>query len=169
MHSSLRRASLLLRLELGDARGLFEDQAAVLGFAGEDLGDVALRHDAVAGPAHAGAHEELLDVLEPAGGLVDEIFAATVPEDAAGDGDFVVSPFDTGGPQMLLVHVADGQRTSAMPSGLRPSVPLKMTSAISPPRRALADCSPEPSGWRRRRWIYRSRWGRRSRSRPAGN
>src|SRR5215467_3760402 len=32
--------------------------------------------------------------------------------------------------------------TSAIPNGLRPSVPLKMTSAISPPRRALADCSP---------------------------
>src|SRR6266487_6926312 len=32
--------------------------------------------------------------------------------------------------------------TSAMPSGLRPSVPLKITSAISPPRKALADCSP---------------------------
>src|SRR5712672_3431749 len=32
--------------------------------------------------------------------------------------------------------------TSAMPIGLRPSVPLKITSAISPPRRALADCSP---------------------------
>src|SRR5712675_3004575 len=29
-----------------------------------------------------------------------------------------------------------------MPSGLRPSVPLKITSAISPPRSALADCSP---------------------------
>src|SRR5215831_12724321 len=29
-----------------------------------------------------------------------------------------------------------------MPNGLRPSVPLKITSAISPPRRALADCSP---------------------------
>src|SRR5438445_3942893 len=28
------------------------------------------------------------------------------------------------------------------PIGLRPSVPLKMTSAISPPRKALADCSP---------------------------
>src|SRR5580658_10206128 len=26
--------------------------------------------------------------------------------------------------------------------GFRPSVPLKITSAISPPRRALADCSP---------------------------
>src|SRR6058998_1198192 len=32
--------------------------------------------------------------------------------------------------------------TSAMPNGLRPSVPLKITSAISPPRSALADCSP---------------------------
>ena len=32
--------------------------------------------------------------------------------------------------------------TSAMLNGLRESVPLKMTSAISPPRRALADCSP---------------------------
>src|SRR6185436_15067774 len=29
-----------------------------------------------------------------------------------------------------------------MPTGLRPSVPLKITSAISPPRSALADCSP---------------------------
>src|SRR5579863_7156568 len=35
------------------------------------------------------------------------------------------------------------RETSAMPRGLRPSVPLKMTSAISPPRRALADCSPK--------------------------
>src|SRR5207247_341640 len=32
--------------------------------------------------------------------------------------------------------------TSARPRGLRPSVPLKITSAISPPRNALADCSP---------------------------
>src|SRR6267143_5889220 len=32
--------------------------------------------------------------------------------------------------------------TSAMPRGLRPSVPLKITSDISPPRKALADCSP---------------------------
>lgn len=32
--------------------------------------------------------------------------------------------------------------TSASPSCLRPSVPLKITSAISPPRSALADCSP---------------------------
>src|SRR5262249_811411 len=33
--------------------------------------------------------------------------------------------------------------TSAMPIGLRASVPLKITSAISSPRSALADCSPK--------------------------
>src|SRR5437867_7572045 len=32
--------------------------------------------------------------------------------------------------------------TSARPTGLRVSVPLKMTSAISSPRSDLADCSP---------------------------
>src|SRR5436190_11239332 len=32
--------------------------------------------------------------------------------------------------------------TSANPTGLRVSAPLKMTSAISSPRRDLADCSP---------------------------
>src|SRR5437764_14274583 len=30
-----------------------------------------------------------------------------------------------------------------MPSAFRKSVPLKMTSAISPPRNAFADCSPK--------------------------
>src|SRR5438477_297756 len=43
--------------------------------------------------------------------------------------------------------VADAQsvkvsETSAKLSGLRESVPLKITSAISPPRSDLADCSP---------------------------
>ena len=53
----------LLRLVLGDPGGLFKDHTPVFGLAGEDLGDVALRHDAVAGAADAGAHEQLLDVL----------------------------------------------------------------------------------------------------------
>src|SRR5256714_5362143 len=37
------------------------------------------------------------------------------------------------------VNVSD---TSANPTGLRVSAPLKITSAISSPRRDLADCSP---------------------------
>src|SRR6478672_1568931 len=32
--------------------------------------------------------------------------------------------------------------TSAIPAGLRPPLPLKMTSSIASPRKLLADCSP---------------------------
>src|SRR6266478_3216652 len=39
-------------------------------------------------------------------------------------------------------HSAKVMATSAMPRAGRESVPEKMTSDISPPRRALADCSP---------------------------
>jgi len=59
----LAQGLLLLRLVLGDPGGLLEDHPAVLRLARQDLGNVALRHDAVAGPAHAGAHEQLLDIL----------------------------------------------------------------------------------------------------------
>src|SRR5437762_3633262 len=40
-------------------------------------------------------------------------------------------------------HSVKFSETSAKPSGLRDSAPLKMTSAISPPRSDLADCSPK--------------------------
>src|SRR2546428_9996732 len=40
-------------------------------------------------------------------------------------------------------HSVKFSETSANPSGLRDSAPLKMTSAISPPRSDLADCSPK--------------------------
>ena len=43
----------------------------------------------------------------------------------------------SGPSQSAMVRV-----TSAMPSGLRFSVPLKITSAISPPRKAFAEVSP---------------------------
>ena len=84
-----------LRLELGDAGGFFENHPAIFRLAGKNLGDVPLRHDAVAGAPNARAHEELLDVLEPARGLVDEIFAAAVAKDPPGDGDFVVGHLDS--------------------------------------------------------------------------
>src|SRR5688572_13001621 len=82
---------LFLRLELGDAGSFLEHHAAVLGLGGKNLGDVALGHDAVTGAAYASAHEKLLDVLEPATGLVDEIFAAAIAEDPARDRDLVIS------------------------------------------------------------------------------
>ncbi len=59
---------LLLRLELRDAGGFLKNHPAILRFAGKNLRDVSLRHDAVTRPAHAGAHEKLLHVLQTARG-----------------------------------------------------------------------------------------------------
>src|SRR5205814_9057219 len=71
--------------------------------------DVALGHDAVARPAHARAHEQLLDVLQPAGRLVDEIFAAAIAEHPAGQSHLVIGHFDAGRMQVFLVDTADGE------------------------------------------------------------
>ena len=57
---------LFLALVFRDAGGFLENHPAIFGFAGKDLGDVALGQDAVTRAAHARAHEQLLDVLEPA-------------------------------------------------------------------------------------------------------
>src|SRR6266540_5647875 len=86
----LAKCLALLRFEPGNAGGLLEDHPAVLRFAGENLRDVPLRHDAVAGAPHAGAHKKLLDVLQAARGPVDEIFAAAIAENPPGDGQLVV-------------------------------------------------------------------------------
>ena len=139
----LAQRLFLLRLVLGDPGRLLEDHPAVFRLAREDLRDVALGHDAVAGAAHPRAHEQLLDVFQPARRLVDEILAPAVPENPARHRHLVVSHLDARRRQVLVVHPANRQaKPPPCPSGLRPSVPLKITSAISPPRKALADCSP---------------------------
>ena len=46
-------------------------------------------HDRVGAAAHAGVHEELVDVAQTACGFVDEILALAVPINAAGYADFV--------------------------------------------------------------------------------
>ena len=99
-----------LRLVFGDARRFLEDEPAVIRLAGQNLRDVALGHDGVARLAHARAHEELLDVFQPARRLVDEILAAAVTEDAARDGHFVVSHLDPRRAHVLIVHATNGQR-----------------------------------------------------------
>ncbi|OQB91908.1 MAG: hypothetical protein BWX84_01186 [Verrucomicrobia bacterium ADurb.Bin118] len=103
------QALAFLGFELGDAGGLFKNQPPVLGFAGQKLGDVALRHDAVAGAPHPRAHEQLLDVPQPARHPVDEILAAAIPEHPAGQSDFVVGNLHPGRPQMLGIHPAQGE------------------------------------------------------------
>ena len=101
---------LFLALVFRDAGGFLENEAAVFGFARKNLRDVALRQNAVTGAAHACAHEQLLDVLEPARCAIDEILAAAVAENPACDRDLVVSHLDPRRAQVFLVHVAQRQR-----------------------------------------------------------
>ena len=79
----------LLRLVLRDAGGLFEDGATVLGTAVEQLRRATLLHDGVGAAPDTGVHEETVDVLQAAGGAVDEVLGLAVAEDAAGDADFI--------------------------------------------------------------------------------
>ncbi len=78
-----------LRFVFGDAGGLFENGAAFLGFGGEDLVDLALRHDRVGCAADAGIHEQLLNVLQAAGLTVEKILALAVAINTTHDLDLV--------------------------------------------------------------------------------
>ena len=79
-----------MRLELRDARCFFENDPAVIRLAGKNLGDMPLGQDAIARAAHTRTHEKLLDVLETAGDLVQEILARPIAEDAARQRHFVI-------------------------------------------------------------------------------
>ena len=95
---------LAVRLELGDARRLLEHRAAVLGLGREDRVDLALRHHRIRACADARAHEEVLDVLQAARLLVDEVFARAVAVDAPRDRDLVV----VGAELLFAVGEGDG-------------------------------------------------------------
>jgi hypothetical protein len=81
---------LLLGLEAGDAGGLVDDVAAVLGLAADDPADLALLDDRVAAGAGAGAGHQLLHVAQAAVDLVDQVLAGAVAQQPAGHGDLGV-------------------------------------------------------------------------------
>ena len=80
----------LLGLEAGDARGFFNDGAAVVRLGAEELADALLADDGVAFRAEAGAHEDVLNVAQAAELAVEEVFAFAGAEEAAGDDDFAL-------------------------------------------------------------------------------
>ena len=76
---------LLLRLVFGDARRFLENRAPILRPRREDHVDLPLLHDRVGRAADARIHEELVDVLQPARRLVQQILRAAIAENAARD------------------------------------------------------------------------------------
>jgi acetyl-CoA carboxylase carboxyltransferase component len=75
--------------QLVDAGSFFENRPALLRLRGENLVNLALSHDRVAGPANAGIHEKFLNVLQPTGLAVKSIFTLAVAVNAACDFNFV--------------------------------------------------------------------------------
>ena len=90
----------LAGLELGDARGLFDDRTAIERTRAEDLPDAALLDNGVVFGAEAGSEKDILDVAEPAELAVDQVLALSRPEKLARDGEL-------GGPAVgRAVHAA---------------------------------------------------------------
>ena len=101
---------LFLRFEFRDASGFFKDHPAIFRLAGKDLRDVALRQNAVARATDARAHEQLLDVLQPARRAVEKIFATAVAENPPCQGDFIISDFNSRCLQTFPAHTAERER-----------------------------------------------------------
>ena len=75
-------------------------------------------HYAVTVPADAGAHEQLLNIAQSAGGAVQKIFATSIAEHATGHGDFGKTQIHPGGLEVFLVHIAKGDRDLGHARGL---------------------------------------------------
>ena len=73
-----------------NTRGVLEHTAALVGFTGNDLGNLTLTDDRIAVLTHARVHKQLLNITQQAGLTVDEIFALTGAVATSGDHDLVI-------------------------------------------------------------------------------
>ena len=94
-------------LVLADSGRLFDQAAAILGLGGDDFGDLALLDDRVATKSDAGVAEEVVNVLQPRGLLVHQVFGLTRAVETPRDLDLAVGGERCG---RLAVGVVEGQR-----------------------------------------------------------
>src|SRR5262249_10483764 len=98
---------LLLALELRDAGRFLDEETTVLGLGRDDEADLALLDDRVRLRAGGGAEEEIRDVLQAHGRLVDEVVAVAAAREAARDRDLrVVAVLD----RQVARVVLEGER-----------------------------------------------------------
>src|ERR1017187_9279488 len=91
VYSSLRSDSFFCDLNFVMPAASIKNHPAIFRFAGKNLRDVALRQNAVARAPDARAHEQLLDVLQPARGAIEKIFAAAISENPARQRHLVIA------------------------------------------------------------------------------
>src|SRR5688572_27389807 len=82
-YTTLFRSRPAARLVFRNARGLFDQLAAIGRSRAENHADLALLDNRVGLGAKAGVHQQLVDVSEPAGLAVDQVLALTGSEQPA--------------------------------------------------------------------------------------
>ena len=102
-----------LRFEFRDARRFLKNHPAIFRLAGKNLRDVTLRQNAVASAPDPSAHEELLNVLQPALRAVQKVFAAAVAENPARERNLVVGDFYASCLQAFFADAAECKRDLA--------------------------------------------------------
>ena len=97
---------------LEHARGFFDIGAAILRAGFQNLRQLSLAHDDVHLPANTGIRQQFLDIHEAHFRPINLIFARTIPEHAAGDGNLRI--LDGQG----TIRVVDGERYLGAAEGL---------------------------------------------------
>ena len=93
-----------MRFVLGDSSRFFKDTASIFRARAEDEVDFALFHDGVGGAAHPGIGEQIVNVFQPASGLVEQILRNPIAMEATRDAHVV--PVDT----QLTGAIGESQR-----------------------------------------------------------
>ena len=93
-----------MRLVLGNPGRFFEDAAPIFRAGAEDEVDFALFHNGISGTSHARVGEQIVNIFQPAAGLVEKIFRNSVAMKATRDPH--IMPIDT----QLARTIGKGQR-----------------------------------------------------------
>ena len=112
-----RFGEALLRFELGDAGGFFDDRAAIGRLAAQDLSNTALFDDRVGLRSETGAHEDVLDIAQAAELAVEQVFAFARPEQAARDDDLAL--LESGAIELATTNLENDGRMQVMRFGAR--------------------------------------------------
>ena len=114
-----------LMLVLADPGRFLKNRPPVVRMGAEDLVNLTLRHHGIAGPANAGIHEHLLNIAQPTGGFIDEIFAGPIPINAAGHGNLRKIDVHPRQRNELRVHISKGQVDFRQTDGFAPLGPIE--------------------------------------------
>ena len=115
---------LLALLELGDAGGLLEDEAALFRVGLEQCGDAALLDHTVRVHANAGVQEKLANVFESGGLVVELVFAGAVAVEAAADADLVDVQIERAG-VVVAAGVVEDEGDFGDAGGLAPAAAVE--------------------------------------------